>query len=60
MAVTDANGAWVDAGKISQRELIGMVRGQPNTQVSLQVRPAGSSATRVVTLGRQQIIFRPQ
>ena len=60
MAVTDANGAWVDAGKISQRELIGMVRGEPNTQVSLQVRSAGSSATRVVTLGRQQIIFRPQ
>ena len=60
VAVTDANGAWVDAGKVSQRELIGMVRGQPNTQVSLQVRSAGSSATRVVTLGRQQIIFRPQ
>jgi len=60
VAVTDASGAWVDAGKVSQRELIGMVRGQPNTQVSLQVRSAGSSATRVVTLGRQQIIFRPQ
>ena len=60
LAVTDASGAWVDAGKISQRELIGMVRGEPNTQVSLQVRSPGSSATRVVTLGRQQIIFRPE
>ena len=60
LAVTDANGAWVDATAVSQRELIGMVRGEPNTQVSLQVRSPGSSATRVVTLGRQQIIFRPQ
>jgi len=59
VAVSDANGSWVDTGKISQRELLGMVRGEPNTQVSLQVRSPGSSATRVVTLGRQQIIFRP-
>ena len=60
LAVSDANGAWVDTGKLSQRELLGMVRGEPNTQVSLQVRSPGSSATPVVTLGRQQIIFRPQ
>ncbi len=60
VAVTDASGQWIDTGKISQRELIGMVRGEPNTQVSLQVRSPGSSATRVVTLGRQQLIFRPE
>ncbi|MFZ9931724.1 MAG: PDZ domain-containing protein [Chthoniobacterales bacterium] len=60
LAVTDANGAWVQAGKVSQRELIEMVRGEPNTQVSLQVRSPGSSAAKVVTFGRQQLIFRPQ
>ncbi len=60
LAVSDANGQWVDTRELSTRDLLGLVRGEPNTQVSLQVRSPGSSATRVVTLGRQQLIFRPQ
>ncbi|MFM7375133.1 MAG: hypothetical protein ACKO39_08275 [Chthoniobacterales bacterium] len=60
LAVSDAKGAWVDTRQLSTRDLLGLVRGEPNTQVSLQVRSPGSSATRVITLGRQQIVFRPQ
>lgn len=60
LAVSDASGQWVDTRKLSTRDLLGLVRGEPNTQVSLQVRSPGSSTTRVVTLGRQQLIFRPQ
>jgi C-terminal processing protease CtpA/Prc len=41
-------------------ELIGLIRGAPNSQVSLQVQSPGESAPRTITLGRQQIIFRPQ
>jgi len=60
LAVSDANGAWVDTRGLSTRDLLDLVRGQPNTQVSLQVRSPGSTVPRVITLGRQQIIFRPQ
>lgn len=60
LAVSDAKGAWVDTRQLTTRDLLGLVRGEPNTQVSLQVRSPGSSATRVITLGRQQIVFRPQ
>jgi C-terminal processing protease CtpA/Prc len=60
LAVSDASGQWVDTRQLSTRDLLGLVRGEPNTQVSLQVRSAGSSTARVVTLGRQQLIFRPQ
>jgi len=60
LAVSDADGQWVDTRELSTRDLLGLVRGEPNTQVSLQVRSPGSPATRVITLGRQQIVFRPQ
>lgn len=59
LAVTDGNGAWVDTRNLRTRELLSLVRGDPNTQVSLQVLSSGSSAPRTITLGRQQIIFRP-
>lgn len=59
LAVYDAAGSWVDASRLSQRELVNLVRGEANTQVSLQVRSPGSSSPRVVTIGRQQVIFRP-
>ena len=60
MAVTDANGAWVDTRALRMGDLLGMIRGQPNTQVSLQVQSPGSTSPRVITLGRQQVIFRPK
>jgi len=59
LAVSDASGSWVGTRGMSFRDLLGLVRGEPNTQVSLQVQSPGSSAPRVVTLGRQQLIFRP-
>jgi hypothetical protein len=59
LAVSDASGSWVGTQGMSFRDLLGMVRGEPNTQVSLQVQSPGSAAPRVVTLARQQLIFRP-
>lgn len=60
LAVTDGKGGWVDTSKLRTREVLSLVRGDPNTQVSLQVLSPGSSTPRTVTIGRQQIIFRPQ
>jgi hypothetical protein len=60
LAVSGPNGSWVDARSVRMGELIGMIRGEPNTQVSLQVQSPGQTAPRTVTLGRQQIINRPQ
>lgn len=59
LAVADAGGSWVNTRGLSFRDIIGMVRGEPNTQVSLQVQSPGATAPRVITLGRQQLIFRP-
>lgn len=60
LAVSGPNGSWVDSRSVRMGELIGMIRGEPNTQVSLQVQSPGQAAPRTVTLGRQQIINRPQ
>ena len=60
LAVSDARGSWVDARTVRMGDLIGMIRGEPNTQVSLQVQSPGENAPRTITLGRQQIIFRPE
>ena len=60
LAVSGPNGSWVDSRSVRMGELIGMIRGEPNTQVSLQVQSPGQTAPRTVTLGRQQIINRPQ
>jgi hypothetical protein len=60
LAVSTAAGEWVDARRVRMGELIGLIRGEPDTQVSLQVQSPGEPAPRTVTLGRQQIIHRPQ
>ena len=60
LAVSDANGRWVDARTVQMGDLIGMIRGEPNTQVSLQIQSPGDAAPRAVTIGRQQIIYSPQ
>jgi len=59
LAVSNASGQWVDSRTVRMGELIGLIRGEPDTQVSLQVQSPGESAPRTVTLGRQQIIYRP-
>jgi hypothetical protein len=60
LAVSDANGRWVDARTVQMGDLIGLIRGEPNTQVSLQIQSPGDSAPRAVTIGRQQIIYPPR
>ena len=60
LAVADASGSWVDSRGLRINQVSGMIRGEPNTQVTLQVQSPGAAAPRVVTLGRQQIIHRPQ
>lgn len=59
LAVADANGAWVNSRNRSLGDVVRLIQGEPNTQVTLQVQSADGSAPRVVTLGREQIIFRP-
>jgi hypothetical protein len=60
VAVSDANGRWVDAGTVQMGDLIGLIRGEPNTQVSLQIQSPGDAAPRAITIGRQQIIYPPR
>ena len=60
VAVGDASGGWVDSRSVPLGQLTSLIRGEPNTQVSLQVLSPGESSPRVITLGRQQIIHRPQ
>jgi len=59
VAVADANGAWVNSRNRPLGDVVRLIQGEPNTQVTLQVQSADGSAPRVVTLGREQIIFRP-
>ena len=59
VAVADASGGWVNSRNMPLRDVVRLIQGEPNTQVSLQVQSADGSAPRVVTLGRQQIIYRP-
>jgi hypothetical protein len=59
LAVADANGAWVNSRNRPLGDVVRLIQGEPNTQVTLQVQAADGSPPRVVTLGREQIIFRP-
>ena len=59
LAVADASGAWVTSRNRPLGDVVGLIQGEPNTQVTLQVQSADGSPPRVVTLGREQIIFRP-
>jgi len=58
LAVSDANGGWLESRGMQVRELVNLIRGEPNTQVSLQVQSPGEAVPRVVTIGRQQVIHR--
>lgn len=58
LAVSDGRGGWVDSRGLPVGQVSSLIRGAPNTQVSIQVQSPGESAPRTVTLGRQQIIFR--
>lgn len=60
VAVGDGRGGWVGAGGRPLGEVVSLIRGNPNTQVSLQVQSPGGAAPRVITLGRQQIVHTPQ
>jgi len=59
LAVADASGGWVNSRNRPLGDVVRLIQGEPNTQVTLQVQSADGSPPRVVTLGREQIIFRP-
>ena len=59
LAVSDANGSWVNSRSMSIGDVAGLIQGNPETSVSIQVQSADGSAPRVVTLQRKQIIHRP-
>ena len=59
LAVSDASGSWVNSRNRSIGDVVGMIQGNPQTPVSIQVQSADGSAPRVVTLRREQIIHRP-
>ena len=59
LAVSDAGGAWVNSRNMSIGDVVGMIQGDAQTPVSIQVQSADGSAPRVVTLQREQIIHRP-
>ncbi len=59
LAVSGGDGGWVSTRSVSTRELSSMIRGEPNTFVSLQVQSPGETSPRVITLGRQQLIYAP-
>lgn len=60
LAVSGADGGWVDSRGLSMGELVSLIRGRPDTQVSLQVQSPGAAAPRQLTIGRRQIIHSPQ
>jgi hypothetical protein len=60
LAVSDGRGGWVDTRTMTVGDVVGLIRGEPNTQVIMQVQAPGEAAARVVTLGRQQVVHRPQ
>jgi len=59
LAIADANGSWVNSRNRPLGDVVRMIQGEPNTRVTLQVQSTDGSPPRVVTLGREQIIFRP-
>jgi hypothetical protein len=59
LAVSDANGTWVNSRDRSIGDVVGLIQGAAQTPVSIQVQSADGSAPRVVTLRREQIIHRP-
>jgi hypothetical protein len=59
VAVADPNGTWVNSRAMPLGDVVRMIKGEPQSQVSLQVQSADGSPPRVVTLGREQIIHRP-
>ncbi len=60
LAVSDGRGGWVDTRAMDVGDVVGLIRGEVNTQVVMQVQAPGEAAARVVTLGRQQVVHRPQ
>lgn len=59
LAVSDQGGSWVNLRNMSIGDVVGLIQGNPQTAVSIQVQAADGSAPRVVTLQREQIIHRP-
>lgn len=59
LAVSVSNGQWVDSRGVELGDVVRLIQGPANTQVSLQVQGADGAAPRTVTLQREQIVYRP-
>ncbi|GEP45502.1 hypothetical protein BGE01nite_47930 [Brevifollis gellanilyticus] len=59
LAVSDGAGQWVDAKDTNLADVVGLIRGEAGTAVSLRIQPADGGAARVITITRQQIMHTP-
>lgn len=59
LAVADQGGSWVNSRSMSIGDVVGLIQGNAQTPVTIQVQAADGSEPRVVTLQREQIIHRP-
>ncbi|MES2595966.1 MAG: PDZ domain-containing protein [Verrucomicrobiota bacterium] len=59
LAVSDGGGQWVDAKDANLADVVGLIRGEVGSAVSLRVQPGGGGAPRVITITRQQIMRSP-
>lgn len=60
LAVSDGSGQWVDAKDANLADVVGLIRGDVGSAVSLRIQPGGGGASRVITITRQQIMRTPE
>ncbi len=58
LGVSDVDGTWLETRTLSPEDVINLIRGAPNTSVSLRVQSPSDDSIRTVTLTREQIIHR--
>jgi hypothetical protein len=55
LGVSDAAGGWVDAQTLPLDEMAGLIRGAPQSYVSLRIQSPTDATPRMVTLGRSKL-----
>lgn len=58
LGVSDSDGTWLETRTLSPDDVINLIRGAPNTSVSLRVQSPSDESIRTVTLIREQVIHR--
>ena len=59
LGVSDEAGGWVDARTVPVEEMGDLIRGAPQSYVSLRLQSPTDATPRTVTLARRQLIMRP-